>query len=228
MKSSRIIGAMCACAFGFVHAPSSATIVSGSVTGGSSFTQGGTFIKLTVPFTDSNPANTVGSNNFNNMNLYGFDEGQNIEIPVDLTVDILADGAGGGNGSGTVPAGSTVAGHYVFFDPISGSQVGTVTFDSDIFGIMTKTNTLAASDFLINTGVNYLNPSLRGLESGDKVTITSLRTITVDWTASSPGDYIRVLTDFSPGAVVPVPGAVWLFGGGLLALIAISQRKNAA
>jgi hypothetical protein len=40
--------------------PRSATMVSGAVTVGSSFTQGGMFIKLAVPFTDSNPANTVG------------------------------------------------------------------------------------------------------------------------------------------------------------------------
>ena len=149
----------------------SATIVSGAVTGGQSLTQGGTFVKLTVPFTNSDPDNTVGNDTFEDPNLYGFDEGQNIDISVDLAVDILADGMGGSSGSGIVPMGSTVASHYIFFDPAATTggttQVGTVSFDSDIFGIITSTSNLAASDFLINTGVTYLNPTLRGLESGD-------------------------------------------------------------
>ena len=209
--------------------PVCATIVSGDVTGGTSLNQGGTFVKLTVPFTESNPDNTVGNNTFQTPNLYGFDEGQNIDITVDLAVNILADGLGGGSGAGIVPMGSTVASHYIFFDPNrSTSQIGSVTFDSDIFGIITSTANLAASDFLINTGVTYLNPGLRGLESGDHVTITGLRTISVDWAASSPGDYIRVLTDFSPGAVVPIPATLWLFGSGLLGLFGIISRRKQA
>ena len=181
-----------------------ATIVSGAVTGGSALTEGGAFVKLIVPFTESDPDNTVGSNTFQTPNLYGFDEGQNIDISIDIDVNILADGMGGGGGAGIVPMGSTVASHYIFFDPQNRtSQVGTITFDSDIFGVITSTANLAASDFLINTGVTYQNPGLRGLEGGDTVTITGLDTITVDWSARSPGDYIRVLTDFSPGAVIP-------------------------
>jgi hypothetical protein len=206
----------------------SATIVSGAVTGGDALTQGGTFIKLSVPFTESNPDNTVGNNTFQDPNLYGFDEGQNIDITVDLNIDVLADGLGGSSGSGILASGSTVASHYIFFDPNANTtQTGTVTFDSQIFGIITSTGNLSASDFLINTGVTYLNPTLRGLESDtDTVTITGLNSINVDWFAGTPGDYIRVLTDFSPGAVVPVPAAVWLFGSGLVGLLGIARRKK--
>lgn len=211
-----------------IYNPVSATIVSGAVTGGDSFNVGGTFIKLSVPFTDSNPFNSVGDDNFQSSNLYGFDEGQNIDITVELAVDIIADGLGGGSGPGVVPMGSTVASHYIFYDPLLiSSQIGTIEFDSNIFGIMTSTGNMSASDFLINTGVNYLNPIARGLESIDTITITGLQTITVDWTAGNPGDYIRVLTDFSPGAVVPVPAAVWLFGSGLIGLIGVTKRKKA-
>ena len=228
MRKSCLKGTLCVCVITLFTQPASATIVSGAVTGGASLTQGGTFIKLSVPFTDSNPVNTVGSNTFQTPNLYGFDEGQNIDITVDLNVNILADGLGGGGGAGIVPMGSTVASHYIFFDPQSRTrQAGTVTFDSNIFGIITSRANLAASDILINTGVNYLNPGNRGLEGGDSVTITGLNTISVDWLASSPGDYIRVLTDFSPGAVVPVPAAIWLFGSGLISLIGIARRKKA-
>ena len=208
---------------------SQATITSGVVTGGGSLSQGGTFVKLNVPFNESTPVNTVGNNTFQDPNLYGFDEGQNIVITSDLNVDILADGMGSQlMGPGILPMGSTVASHYVFFDPAGNTtQVGTVTFDSQIFGIITSTGNLAASDFLINNGVNYLNPSERGLEPGqDTVSIVGLNTIEVNWFASTPGDYVRVITDFSPGAVIPIPAAFWLFGTALVGLAGISKRRK--
>ncbi len=206
-----------------ISTQASATIISGNVSSGV-----GGFVKLSLPFTESNPDNTVGADTFQSPNLYGFDEGQNIAIPTDINVDILANGLGGGNNSGVLLSGSTVASHYIFFDPKNLSvQAGSISFDSNIFGIITSSTNLAASDFLINTGVTYLNSSLRGLESGDAVVITGLQTISVNWAAGTPGDYIRVLTDFSPGAsVVPVPAAVWFFGTGLLSLLSISRFKN--
>jgi len=219
----KLIAILCTLTLGATQA--SATIVSGAVTGGGSLSSGGTFIKLTVPFTESSPDNTVGNDTFQNANLYGFDEGQNIAVTVDLAVDDLADGLGGGSGPGIIPMGSTVASHYIFFDPVDNSQIGTVSFDSDIVAIISSTANLAASDFLINTGVTYLNPSERGLESGDVVTITGLQMITVNWTASTPGDYIRVLTDFSPGAAVPEPASFWVVGSSLVGLIGVSRRK---
>ena len=52
-----------------------ATVNSGSVTTGS-----GSFIKLMPGFTDSTPDNTVGNDNFQNSNLYAFDEDQNTTV----------------------------------------------------------------------------------------------------------------------------------------------------
>lgn len=228
MNKSCLLGALCTCVLAFFHQPTSATIISGEVTGGGSFDLGGTFINLSVPFTESNPDNTVGDDNFQNQNLYGFDEAQNTLIVSDLSVDILADGLGGSSGSGVIAADTTVASHYIFFDPNANrTQIGTVSFDANILGILTSTTTLANSDYLANTGVNYLNPTLRGLESGDVVSISGLNSITVDWFAGTPGDYIRVLTEFS-AAAVPIPPAVWLFSSGLLGLIGISRRKKSA
>ena len=183
-----------------------ATIVDGQVTGGKSLQLGGKFIKLTIPFAGSSPYNTVGADTFNDSNLYGFDEDQNIEIRDPLTLDIMADGKGGGRKGGVVPVGITVASHYIFFDPGKlQKQQGEIQFDSMIIGVITKRNNLKNSDHLANTGVNYLNPGARGLEQVDKVAITGLQTISVNWIASSPGDYIRVITSYSPGAGVLIP-----------------------
>jgi hypothetical protein len=208
--------------------PVQASIVSGAVTGGGSLTYGGVFVELEVPFTESDPDNTVGNDTFQNPNLYGFNEEQNVVLTEDLTVDDLADGLGGGSGSGIISAGTTIASHYIFFDPQGNrTQLGWVSFDANILAIISSVDNLTASDYLVNPGVTYLSPTLRGLEpADDTVTITGLQTISVDWYAGSPGDYIRVLTEFSPAAAVPVPASVWLFGCAL-GLLGWMRQKHA-
>jgi PEP-CTERM motif len=191
--------------------PASATVVSGSVS-----TAGAVFQKLTVPL--SNPfgaPNSVGNDTFQSPNLYAFDEDQNILLAAALSVDV---------GVSPIAAGLTVASHYVFFDPTSGAIDGTVNFDSDVLGIMTSTGLMATSDFLANTGVNYLNPVARGLEAGDFATISGTRQIRLIAFASTPGDYIRVITAFSPGAV-PEPGTLALIGTALAAACMARRRR---
>ncbi len=201
--------------------PVTATITGGAVTGGTALTAGGTFVKLSVPLPNLfGPPNSVGNDNFQSPNLYGFDEDQNILLASPLIVDV---------GASPIAAGTTVASHYIFFDPGPTQEViGTVDFDSDVLAIITSTGNLAASDFLANTGVNYLNPANRGLEAGDSVTISGLRQILFDTTASSPGDYVRVITAASPGATVPEPGSMTLVGSGMIALARLVRRKMAS
>jgi hypothetical protein len=118
-------------------------------------------------------------------------------------------------------AGDVVASHYIGFDPASAlGQVGYIDFDADIYGVATHRTKLNDSDFLANTGVTYLSDSLRGLESGDSVMIdpTNSKRLLVNWFANSPGDYVRVFTQFSAAAVPAPPVAGFLLlGVGFLA-----------
>lgn len=198
-----------------------ATPALATITGGAVITPvAATFEKLAVPLTNPfGPPNSVGNDNFQSPNLFGFDEDQNIVLSAPLTVNVVS------SGPLTLAIGTTVASHYVFFDPVSGSIDGTVDFDSAVLAVLTATDTLAASDFLANTGVNYLNPVERGLEVGDSVTISGARQIRFRASASTPGDYVRVLTAYSPAAV-PEPGTYALMSAGLAALALLTRRRR--
>lgn len=150
----------------------------------------GQFVKL-----DTDTSFAVGADTFDDDNLYAFDEDQNIELQTSIGVDI-----GGVNGA--ITAGTVVASHYIFFDSLSGIHIGTVLFDAPILGIAAFQDTMGATDFLANTSVKYISTELRGLEQGDMVWVDDEdpNRLWVYWAGSSPGDYIRVFTEKSPGA----------------------------
>lgn len=184
MKLKTLVTALCV--FGV---PAQAIVLDGSVLRQNGV---GTFVKL-----DPTTAFEVGQDNFNDDNLYAFDEDQNIALSEPVRVDI-------GGQNGLIPAGTTVASHYVFFDSIAGTQLGSVYFDAPILGIAALEGTMAATDFLANTNVTYIGTELRGLERGDIVWIDEEdpNRLWVYWAGSSPGDYIRVFTKQSPGALM--------------------------
>ncbi len=185
---------------------SNAIIIGGDVTDNN-----GDFIELTVPWGNaSTPDNTVGNDNFESVNLFAFNEDQNVAVAAGgIDPDIGA----------SISAGTIVASHYIVFDPpntpigSSGLQIGYVTFDADILAILTSTATLNATDYLNVAGpITYdTSDTLRGIEGTDLVSIdpTDSKKILLEIRAGSPGDSIRVLTAQSPGAPGPteVPDA---------------------
>lgn len=173
---------------GVLTGPSKAMVIDGKVIEQSGQ---GTFVVL-------NPDNgfSVGYDTFDDDNLYAFDEDQNIVLIEPVRVDI--------GPMSLIPAGTEVASHYVFFDSLSGVQMGFVDFDAPILGIAAFEPTMSATDYLANTEVTYISPELRGLEDGDQAWIDPVypQRLWVNWAGSSPGDYIRVFTERSPNALV--------------------------
>lgn len=172
-----------------IATPALATVIDGKIIRQNG---NGQFVKLetTKPF-------DVGNDTFDDDNLYAFDEDQNITLSEPITVDISGDG------SRKISQGQVVASHYVFFDSLAGIHYGYVDFDAQILGVAAFQGTLAATDFLANTSVNYISTELRGLEDGDIVWIDEKdpQRLWVYWAGSSPGDYIRVFTKKSAGAL---------------------------
>lgn len=151
-----------------------------------------------------------------NTGQQGFDEAQGV-------VTTVAHGIDGG---GTIPVGTLVDSHMIFFNQAgtgTRSHVGVEwTFDGIIIGVMSDGGgTLeAASTFeLGNPLTNYtvgaageVAPySARGLEGGDGYLILGPSTIRVNMTISQPGDWMRVVT-----TPMPEPATLALLGLGLL------------
>ena len=174
--------------------------------------------------------------NPNNNLLIGWDEVQNYTLTSDLRVDRVADPLAsfvGHDGSGYfIKSGTIVSSHYFQWDPASGSKTvnATLQFDSAIFGFITSDANLFASDAQLGLpGLDYADFGLRGLENGDTTNFApggDNRLVDISWTASSPGDWTRLITAYSPAAAVPEPSTLALFGASLLGFACRRGRKS--
>lgn len=172
--------------------------------------------------------------------LLGWDEKQNVTLADKLYVNrVAAPGAdfiGADSGGVFIESGTVVSSHYFQWDPGDGSNsrvTAQLDFDSAIFAFITSDANLFGSDDALGLDeYDYADFGLRGLESGDSTNFApggddSL--VDISWIASSPGDWTRLVTAFSPGGSepdeplppvvsVPEPGSMMLLFLGLLGL----------
>jgi len=184
-------------------APSPAAIVSGAGTNGDTFSQ-------------IAPPPSVGNNDQQTNNtLFAFNEKQDQVLAQAIDLDLVPIGD-----PTTLLIGTAVSSHYVFADPSASLNrvTGSVTFDQPILGVIFDDTKLDATNTILGTAGGYDSPSLLGLESGDIVTLTAIDTVTIDFTAGSPGDYIRVITQG-----VPEPSSLTTLA---LAATAMTRRRR--
>lgn len=202
-----IYGAIAA-AIAMISVPAAAaTSVTGTVTGPND--------PELVEFFPGTDGNAVGLDGQNSPDLFYMREQTNVAIPL--------------SGIAGITPGTLVDSFYVWFDPVNSPATtlnGTVTFGREILGIILTTNELNASDaFFARGDVDYSSNGFRGLEfggGGDSASFSG-NTLDVTFRATSPGDYIRVLT-----AAVPEP-STWLMlllGFGLIGGAMRAQREN--
>ncbi|MEC9432936.1 MAG: VPLPA-CTERM sorting domain-containing protein [Pseudomonadota bacterium] len=180
----------------------------------------------------STPPNPV-SPDPNDGVLLLWNERQNVTLTAPLAVDRVFDtGASfvsGSSGNFMLAAGTVVSSHYVQWDPsgASGSIQATITADSQIFAFITADVKLFNSDDILGLpGVDYNDFTNRGLESGDSTSFSG-QSVAIDWTATSPGDWTRLITAYSPSADVPVPAALPLLAAALGAFGLAARRRQA-
>jgi hypothetical protein len=158
--------------------------------------------------------------------IRGWDELQNHVLAASLTTDAYSAVP-----SVVLAAGTVINSHMLFFDPkYSTSRTGTFTFDGDILGIIEGDQTLFDTDFLGSPSATYPAAvfNLRGLETNTDSILVSGNTITLRYTASNPGDQLRVLTraDGGTGNEVPEPGTYALIGAGLIGLGLLRRKRK--
>lgn len=185
-----------------------------------------------LPSDPATPPNPV-TQNPNDGVLLGWDEVQNTTLTADLRVDRVFDASASfveADGSGfIIKAGTIVSSHYFQWDPGLGSSstVGaTINLDSQVFAFITDTQKLFDSDAALGlAGLDYNDFGLRGLESADSTNFNG-EDVDISWTASSPGDWTRLITAFSPAAALPEPGVMAVLGLGFAGLIAVRRRRR--
>jgi PEP-CTERM motif-containing protein len=127
-----------------------------------------------------------------------------------------------------IPAGTRVDSYYLITDPVgtpnaSREFIGSITFDTDILGLIVNDPTFAASNAAVgHPGTLYSNAGI-GVEIGSPDTFTlsaNRRTLSFDMVSGPAADDIRIITAQS----VPEPATGVLVVTGLAALLRRRRR----
>jgi hypothetical protein len=154
------------------------------------------------------PESVIHQKHESDTEIRVFNELQSFPLESDLSVSITSFGTYDGTpdlSPGTIPAGTVVSSHFLHLDPRKFNPVvlpGSVTFDSDIIGVIVLDDKLDGSDGVLGVaGTTYPSNDYRGLEldvNRDLVIIDpDLRTLTVLFEAGENIDQIRVITSDS-------------------------------
>jgi len=188
----------------------------------------------------SGPIPNPIATNPNDGILLGWDEIQNFTLTNNLYIDRVANtGASyiGQDASGYyVIAGTMISSHYFQWDSGAGSSLrvnATLNVDANIFGFISSNVNLLASDNLLGlAGYNYSTFNARGLENNDWTSFAPggiTNTVDINWRATSPGDWARLITASAPTVTspsqIPEPHALMLFGLGLFGLSRLKIRS---
>lgn len=118
--------------------------------------------------------------------------------------------------------GQTVDSWLLFFDPSgTGSVRGTVSFQQNVLQVFSTQAGLTNTAAFQRTGYSYSYGTFTApeLSGGDSVSASG-KTLTLNWNASDPGDYVRVMT------AVPEPATYAQMAAGLLALGGLARRRR--
>lgn len=118
--------------------------------------------------------------------------------------------------------GQTVDSWLLFFDPNGSSSVaGSVTFSQSILQVFGTRADLVNTSAFQRTGYTYSYSTSVAPETGDTTTFSG-RTLTLNWNASDPGDYVRILT------AVPEPATYAQMAAGLWVMGMVARRRQRA
>lgn len=175
---------------------------------------------------------------YSRATLQGWAEQVSYVLTSDITLDSdLADptktyGNGGGGtiaivgaGGPTITKGTAIDSYYFYYDPRNTASIlATITFSTKVLGVVVVTSEFVNTDFLRVGSAPYPGDpafSARGYELNQDTLRLSAdgRTLTIDNSASNPGDQIRVIT-----AAVPEPSTMGLAAAALIGLGFLRRR----
>lgn len=167
--------------------------------------------------------------------VFAFPEQQNIVLPVGVGVNITQPGLYNSLMSltpGTLPAGTAVSSFYLHADPVgtgtSVTYIGSVTFDSDILGVILLDPEFNASDGILGaagtlypTGLNMRQVDLGPMEF--VIVSPDRRTLSFQLITQPAQDDVRIIT---ASGVVPEPGSFLLLALGLAGLVGVRRWRR--